>query len=102
MDYKVVLSDLFLSDLQEIIDYLVQSSESETASRIGNELLDCALEAGRRPFIGQPVKQRPGARKVLRYHYLIYYDVNKSRKIVEVLRVWHGARDPRTLRLGLS
>ncbi|MFM8716022.1 MAG: type II toxin-antitoxin system RelE/ParE family toxin [Spartobacteria bacterium] len=37
---------------------------------------------------------------MLRYRYLIYYDVNKSRKIVEVLRVWHGARDPRTLRLG--
>jgi plasmid stabilization system protein ParE len=73
----------------------------ETASRIGNELLNCALEAGQRPFIGQPVKQRPGARKVLRYHYFIYYDVNEHHKTVEVLRAWHGARNPKTLRLGI-
>lgn len=99
MDYKVSLSDLFISDLQEIVTYLTQVSGPETASRIGNELLDCALEAGQRPFLGQSVKQRPGARKVIRYHYLIFYDVNESRKAVEVLRVWHGARDPKNLRL---
>jgi len=101
MDFKVILSDLFLSDLQEIVEYLAEVSGSETASRIGNELLDCAMEVGQRPFIGQPVNQRPGARKVLRYHYLIYYDVNEPHKTVEVLRAWHGARDPKTLRLGI-
>ena len=99
MDYKVILSDLFLSDLQEIVEYLGEVSGSEIASRIGNELLDCAVEAGAKPFLGQPVPQRPGARKVLRYHYLIYYDVKETQKTVEVLRIWHGARDPKTLRL---
>jgi plasmid stabilization system protein ParE len=101
MDYEVILSALFLSDLQKIVEYLAEVSGSETASRIGNELLNCALEAGQRPFLGQPVKQRSGARKMLRYHYLIYYDVNEPRKTVEVLRAWHGARDPKTLRLGI-
>jgi plasmid stabilization system protein ParE len=38
---------------------------------------------------------------VLRYSYLIYYDVDEDRKTVEVLRAWHGARNPQTLRLGL-
>ncbi|MDD5201303.1 MAG: type II toxin-antitoxin system RelE/ParE family toxin [Terrimicrobiaceae bacterium] len=99
MDYKVILSDLFLCDLQEIVDYLKEHAGPEIASRIGNELLDRALEAGQRPFLGQSVKRRPGARKVLRYPYLIYYDVNETRKTVEVLRIWHGARDPKTLRL---
>ncbi|MFA7342702.1 MAG: type II toxin-antitoxin system RelE/ParE family toxin [Terrimicrobiaceae bacterium] len=101
MGYKVILSDLFLSDIQEIVEYLAEVSGCETASRIGNELLDRAFEAGQSPFIGQPVKQRPGARKVLRYPYLIYYDVDESRKTVEVLRAWHGARDPKTLRLSI-
>ncbi len=99
MDYKAILSDLFLCDLQEIVDYLKAHAGPEIASRIGNELLDRALEAGQRPFLGQPVRQRPGARKVLRYPYVIYYDVNETRKTVEVLRAWHGARDPKTLRL---
>lgn len=60
MDYQVVLSDLFISDLKEIVDYLTERAGPETAFRIGNELLDRALEAGRNPFLGQPVKQRPG------------------------------------------
>ena len=98
MDFKVILSDLFLSDLQEIVHYLSEHAGPDTASRIGNELLDRALEAGQKPFLGQPVRQRPGARKVLRYPYLIYYDVNEARQTVEILRVWHGARDPKTLR----
>ena len=99
MDFQVVLSDFFIADLKEIVDYLTRRAGAETGSRIGNELVDRALEIGRNPFIGQIVKDRPGARKILRYSYRIYYDVNESQKIVEVLRVWHGARDPKTLRL---
>ena len=99
MAYKVVLSSLFLSDLREIVDYLNEHAGPAIAIRIGNELLDRALEVGHAPFVGPPVKLRPGARKVMRYPYLIYYDVNASLKTVEVLRVWHGARDPKTLRL---
>ena len=33
--------------------------------------------------------------------YLIYYDVNEPHKTVEVLRAWHGIRDPKTLRLDI-
>ena len=99
MDYQVILSDFFVSDLKEIVDYLTIRAGEEIASRIGNELLDRALETGRNPFVGQPIRQRPGARKVLRHSYLIYYDVDETRHIIEVLRVWHGARDPKTLRL---
>jgi plasmid stabilization system protein ParE len=99
MDYNVILSDLFISDLKEIVDYLAKRAGAEIAGRIGNELLDRALEIGRNPLIGQPVKHRPGARKVLRYSYLIYYDVDEARRSVEILRAWHGTRDPETLRL---
>ena len=99
MDFKVILSDRFLSDLKEIVDELSGRAGVEVAQRIGNELLDRAQEAGRNPWIGQAVKKRPGARKFLRYSYLIFYDVDETAKTVGVLRVWHGARDPKTLRL---
>ena len=99
MDYQVILSDFFISDLEEIVAYLTDRAGPETASRVANELITRALEIGHNPFIGQIVKQRIGARKILRYSYRIYYDVNESRRTVEVLRVWHGARDPKTLRL---
>jgi len=99
MDYQVTLSDFFISDLKEIVEYLTSQANAEIASRIGNELIDRALEVGRNPFIGQIARERPGARKILRYSYRIYYDVNESQRTVEVLRVWRGARDPKTLRL---
>ena len=51
MDYQVVLSDLFISDLKEIVDYLAIRADGDVASRIGNELLDRALEVGRNPWL---------------------------------------------------
>ncbi len=99
MDYQVILSDFFITDLKEIVHYLSRRASAEVASAIGHELVDRALDLGRNPFIGQIVKRRSGARKILRYSYRIYYDVNETERVVEVLRVWHGARDPKTLRL---
>ena len=99
MDYQVILSQFFIADLKEIVEYLNQQAGREVASRIGNELINRALDLGRNPHVGQIVKQRPGARKILRYSYRIYYDVNEAAHTVEVLRIWHGARDPKTLRL---
>ncbi len=98
MDYQVVLSDFFISDLKEIVDYLAQRANPEIASRIGHELVSRALELGKNPFIGQIVKHRQGARKILRYSYRIYYDVNGKQRAVEVLRIWNGARAPKTWR----
>lgn len=100
MDYTVVLSEVFSSDLDGIVAYLMKRAGAETAFRIGNKLIDRALEVGESPFIGQPVKQRPGVCKVLLYRYIIYYDVNEVQQTVEVLRVWHGARNPESLRFG--
>ena len=65
MDYSVILSEFFSADLDGIIAYLMKSAGPETAFRIGNELIDRALEIGESPFIGQPVKKRVGVRKVL-------------------------------------
>ncbi len=78
MDYKVVLSEDFLADLQEIVESLIERADSEPAFRIGNELLDRAVEIGQSPFIGQIVPARTRVRKVLRYRYQIYYDVNQD------------------------
>jgi plasmid stabilization system protein ParE len=99
MDYQVVLSDSFIVDLEGIVEYLTKRANREVAFRIGHELIDRAVQLGCNPFIGQVVRQRPGARKILRYAYQIYYDMNEIGRTVEVLRVWHGARDPKTLRL---
>ncbi len=93
MDFKVVLSDLFLADLQEIIEHLTEHAGPQVASRIGNDLLDRIEQVARHPFSGRRVTDRPGARKILRYPYLMFFDVNESAHSIEVLRVFHGARN---------
>lgn len=40
MDYQVVLSDLFLRDLQEIVDYLKEHADAEVASGQAYWLMD--------------------------------------------------------------
>jgi plasmid stabilization system protein ParE len=99
MDFQIILTDLFVSDLKEIVDYLVIRADGHVAGRVGNEVLDRALEIGRNPWLGREVKQRPGVRKVILYSYLIYYEVDEANHAVNILRAWHGARDPKTLRL---
>jgi plasmid stabilization system protein ParE len=99
MDYRIVLSDLFLSDLKEIVAYLSIQASRDLASRVGNELLDRTEAIGLSPWLGSPVKQRPGTRKAIFYSYLIYYEVDETSHAVNILRAWHGARDPKTLRM---
>lgn len=49
MDFKVVLSDLFLADLHEIIEHLTAQAGPQVASRIGNDLLDRRANSFRIP-----------------------------------------------------
>ena len=76
-----------------------QMSGPDFASRMGHELIDRALETARHPFAGQPVKAHPDTRKILHHRYFIYYDINSREGRIEILRIWHSARDPKTLRM---
>ena len=98
MGYKIILTASFLEDLESIVSYLRQKAEPETALRVGNELVEAALALKDNPAVGQRVKGRPGARKILLYSYSLLYDVDESKRRVEVIRIWHGARHPRSLR----
>jgi plasmid stabilization system protein ParE len=62
-------------------------------------LLDQAETLRRLPYRGANVRRRPGVRKVMLRPYLIFYRIDEVRQCVEVLRFWHGAQDPRGLRL---
>jgi len=44
MDYQVVLSDFFIADLKEIVDYITRRASAEIGFRISNELINRALE----------------------------------------------------------
>lgn len=99
MDHRVILNDSAVCDLREIVDYLKARSEPALAARVGNTLLNRALEIGRRPILGQPVALRPGTRKVRQNSYPNKYKVEGAANTVSILRMQHGARDPKILRM---
>ena len=98
MDYKVILSPLALADLEAIVCYIAAHNPA-AAGRLGTRLLDQAETLCRLPHRGGPVRRRPGVRKLVLRPYLIFYRVDDPARRVDVLRFWHGAQDPRSLRL---
>ena len=51
------------------------------------------------PLRGAPVKARPGLRKLSHRYYLIYYRINEPMRLVEIVRIWDGRKNPASLAL---
>ncbi len=84
--------------MRAIAAYIARDDPA-AALRFTQRLLDDAQALNRAPHHGAQVRQRPGVRRIVHRPYLIYYRVEEDRNIIRVLRFWHGARDPKTLRL---
>ena len=98
MDCAVVYSEAALADLEQITAFIA-ADNAEVAERFGNRLVDLAESLRPMPERGRPVKKWPGVRVVVLAPYLIFYRFEKPANTVEILRFWHGARDPLSLEL---
>jgi len=98
MDVKVIIRPLAERDLQDIIEYIARDNP-QAAARVGRKLLDLSDELASHPRRGMAVRQRPSARKIGCWPYVIFYRFNSATGLLEILRFWHSARDPKTLRL---
>lgn len=94
MDYKIIWSDSAIADLRDICSYIA-SDNPEAAMRVGNGILDHAGILASFPFIGPPYPRgtRGTLREIVFRSYRIFYDVSETSRTVEILHVWHGARD---------
>jgi len=82
-------------DLEKISDYWTERAGTEVALGILTEILDTAVTLALFPKAGVAEKQfGSGLRKFPVRNYLIYYRPSRS-KGIEILRVFHGARDQR-------
>ena len=98
MAYQVHLTTKARGDLRAIAAYIAHDDPA-AAVRFTGQLLDDAESLGQAPYRGTLVRQRHGVRRIVRGAYLIYYRVEEDAGIIRILRAWHGARDPKTLRL---
>ncbi|MDP2136243.1 MAG: type II toxin-antitoxin system RelE/ParE family toxin [Candidatus Didemnitutus sp.] len=94
MDYKVVYTAQVERDLSDIVSFLAAKNPA-AAEKTGHALLDAAESLGSLPYRGPVMKGRPSLRKFphLPYHIIIY-QVDEPARLVEILRIWDGRRNP--------
>ncbi len=94
MDFKIIWSDAAIADLQDICSYVAQH-DPQAAGRIGRGILDHVRILASFPFIGPsyPRGARGTLREIVFRSYRIFYDVGEESLSVEILHIWHGARD---------
>lgn len=94
MDFKVIWSDEAIGDLHDICSYIARH-DPQAARRMGSGILDHVRILASFPFIGPtyPRGARGPLREIVFRSYRIFYDVSEELHKVEVLHVWHGARE---------
>ena len=97
MDFKIIWSDAAIADLQEIWAYLAQH-DPQAAARIGRGILAHVRVLANFPYIGPAYPRGSGGtlREIAVRPYRIFYDVSEDSQSIEILHVWHGARDEPT------
>ncbi len=98
MDCAVIYSEAALADLEQITAFIA-TDNAQVAERFANRLVDLAESLRSMPQRGRPVKKWPGVRVIVLAPYLIFYRYEKPANRVEILRFWHGAREPLSLEL---
>jgi len=98
MDCAVVYSEAALADLEQVTAFIA-ADNPEVAAKFANRLVDLAESLRSFSERGRPVKKWPGVRVLVLSPYLIFYHFEKPSNTVEILRFWHGARDPDRLEL---
>jgi toxin ParE1/3/4 len=91
MDFRVEIKSPAIADLADIVSYLAEDNP-DAARKLGNALLDAALSLSQAPYKGSSYSKLASVRKLTLRPYKIFYRVNESNKLVEVLRFWHSAR----------
>jgi toxin ParE1/3/4 len=94
MDYKIVWSEAAIADVHGICTYIAQD-DPRAAERIGEGILDHVRILGTFPFIGPayPRGSHGPLREIVFRRYRIFYEVSEDLHQVQILHIWHGARD---------
>lgn len=98
MAYQLIWSPTSRDDLHDLVRYIAKDSP-ERAEAFALRLMTYADMLQQNPEIGRVVIEwsDPTIREIIFRPYRIVYRVNKEREVVEIARVWHGARGTPTI-----
>jgi toxin ParE1/3/4 len=99
---KLVWTSLARDDLRGIVSYVARDNPS-AALGVGERILSAVEPLKNMPQMGRmvPERQDETIREIVRGNYRIIYRVREEQNVVEIWRIWHGARGtPELLNLG--
>jgi toxin ParE1/3/4 len=92
MDFKVIFTDTFLEDLEQIVRRIA-AQNPEAARKLGESIIRIGETLSFFPERYPYVRQRPGIRSYLVGKYFkVFYRVRSEARTVEILRCWDGRR----------
>jgi plasmid stabilization system protein ParE len=94
VDFEITWTESASADLESIVNYLARISP-DVAEKTANAVLNHIEVLRTFPRIGPRYAKDPHrqVREVLCGKYRIFYRLDEPRKLVEILTVWHGARE---------
>jgi len=93
MRFRYKLTRSAKRNLQEISDYWLTQAGEAVALRVVSRILETVITLSSQPRAGVPAEQfGADVRKFAAGKYIIYYRL-RAPKAIEILHVFHGARD---------
>lgn len=79
-------------NLEQIEDYITDNGNAAGAAKVVDQIVDRCEELATMPRSGKAREEiAPGVRSATSGMYIIYYRIHSDK--IEILRVWHAARD---------
>jgi plasmid stabilization system protein ParE len=91
LGFKIRISEPALADFGAILEYSAANFPF-SAERFCNNLLNHIEILASFPYMGTPVRSRSNVRKIFHSPYTIYYRIQESRRLIEIVHFWHGSR----------
>ena len=94
MDFQVFVTEIANEDLAGLVRFIARDKPM-AAERFGLAILEKLKLLRQHPMVGRVVPERgdPNLREIIHHPYRIVYRVREREQLVEVLRIWHGARE---------
>lgn len=93
MGWRIDWLEVARDDLREIVEFIAEDN-SEKAIEEGSHIIEKIEDLERFPDRGSKFTDYdyPELYQLVESHYRIIYHLKLDREIVEVWRIWHGAR----------
>jgi len=99
MDYRIIWSPEALNHLEQLVRFISQDNPT-AAVKLGNAIIEKALLLSNFPRRSRIFREarRDTLREISVPPYRIFYEINDAEKQIEMISIWHGARQEPELR----